>query len=156
MPGKRNAAYTLIELTITLMIMGIVAGTAVPRYFDALTNYRGRSVAKRIEADLQYAAQVAKQTSSSTTLLFDLATHSYEIVGLTDIDRRNRNYQFNLQDSKYQGKLLQVDFAENTQVVFDIFGLPDNSGTIVFLVGEVQYTIGLSADGQITTTAVSL
>lgn len=156
MPGKRNAAYTLIELTITLMIMGIVAGTAVPRYFDALTNYRGRSVAKRIEADLQYAARIAEQTSSPTTVLFDVAGHSYEIVGLTDIDRRNRTYQFNLQDSRYQGKLLQVEFADSTQVVFDIHGLPDNSGKIAFLVGDVQYTIGLASDGQIITTVTSL
>ena len=46
------AGLTLLELTIVMLILGILAVFVVPRFADAYTYYRTEAAAERIKADL--------------------------------------------------------------------------------------------------------
>ena len=65
---------TLVELVIVVLIMGILAAAAAPRFFDSLTYHRVETAARRVKADFQRLRQTARLTSSPQTITFHDAT----------------------------------------------------------------------------------
>ena len=150
---RRQSGFTIMELVIVMMIMGIVAATALPRYFDALARFRVTATAKRMVADLALAKRTAKQDSTTKTIKFDTDTNSYILMGIASMDRRGQVYKFDLDQAEYGATLISVDFSGNSQVIYDIYGMPDNPGTIVFQSGNQQVTLGVDNEGEITESA---
>ena len=56
-PGK-VAGFTLIEMVMTMVIIGIIAAVAVPRFFDANV-FKSRGFADQVQATLRYAQKEA-------------------------------------------------------------------------------------------------
>lgn len=146
----RRAAFSIVELAIVLLVLGILAGIAVPKFGSALKSVRARGAAKWIKSDLRYAQRLARQSSSMQTVTFDTATESYVLAGVVDINQRGQTYSVSLNDSKFNAQLETVDFAGSSTVSFDIFGRPDNAGTIVVKSADKTETILVNAEGQIT------
>lgn len=55
---KRPAGFTLVELVMTMVIIGIIAAVAVPRFFDSNV-FQSRGFADQVQATLRYAQKVA-------------------------------------------------------------------------------------------------
>jgi len=55
---KRQAGFTLVELIMTVVIVGILAVFAVPRFFDADV-FKSRGFADQVQASLRYAQKIA-------------------------------------------------------------------------------------------------
>ena len=53
----RSRAFTLVELVIMVLLLGIVAGTAGPKYVESLAYYRVQAAAQRVAADLRLARE---------------------------------------------------------------------------------------------------
>ena len=81
---------------MVVLIVGILAAVAAPRYLDTLANYRADATVKRIVADLQLAKRRAQQTSTSQTIEFYVVDNRYEITGMNDLDRSNKVYEHRL------------------------------------------------------------
>ncbi|QEG34209.1 hypothetical protein Pr1d_14820 [Bythopirellula goksoeyrii] len=145
----QRSAFSLIEMTIVLLIIGILAGIAIPKFDTALKATRARGAANLVKSDLNYARRLAQQSSSSQSVSFDAIAESYALVGVNDIDRRNQFYVVNLSDSKYDSQIDTVDFAGTSNVKFDIHGRPDNPGTIVISSGSTTETIQVNSEGQV-------
>jgi prepilin-type N-terminal cleavage/methylation domain-containing protein len=71
---------TLIELTMVLLIMGILAAVAAPRLTSQLNKHSVGSVRALIETDLKAAQQEALTTSSSVTFSIDRLRNLYTIT----------------------------------------------------------------------------
>ncbi len=139
----------MIELVIVVLIVGILAAVAAPRYLDTLANYRADATARRIVADLQIAKRRAQQTSTSQTIAFYVDDNRYEITGMNDLDRSNKVYEHRLGEGVSQAKLVSANFGGSSTFVFDIYGQPSSAGTIVFNAGSSDLTIELEASGRI-------
>lgn len=144
--GPGRGGFTLIEMIITVLIMGILAAVAAPRFHGSLVRMRAESAARRIQADLHLARDQAIATSTAKVVSFSLANHTYQLSSTADLNRKSENYVVDLTAEPYRAMLVTVNFGGDAQVVFDHFGQADSGGTITVAAGGFQTTISLDPD----------
>lgn len=77
---KRESGFTVIELIVTIAIMGILAGIAIPTFSVWLPNYRLRAAAMDLYSNLQLAKMQAIRTNGEYGVIFDTVAGTYKIV----------------------------------------------------------------------------
>src|SRR5919197_576509 len=80
MQSKNARGFTLVELLIPRMIMGIIAAIAVPRYNALIKNYKLTNAARVVWLDLHRAKMMA--IKQGKTVRVDFTATSYSIVRL--------------------------------------------------------------------------
>jgi type II secretory pathway pseudopilin PulG len=126
---------TLIELTIVMIIIGLLAAMALPRFANVAGHHRMEAAAHRVKRDLAYAQSYARTSSASVTVNFSAANDSYELVGLTRLDRTADPYIVELREDPYAADLLTVNFGGDTELIYDGYGVPDSDGSMIIGVG---------------------
>ncbi len=146
----RRSGFTFMEMTIVMLVMGILTTIAAPTYVQALAYRRATLAARRIVADLHFARSEAQRVSSNRTVNFDTLTNSYQLVSVKDMDHSAEDYIVNLVDDPFSAVLISADFDGDANVIFDRYGRPDSVGTVEVQSGSVQRTVSLAADGTAT------
>lgn len=139
----------MIDLVITVLILSIVSAIVVPRFTDTLSNYRVRTAAQQIAADLNYAREYAGQASRDLTVTFTVAPPTYQLVGVPNLNESGGDFIVALNDEGYDVTLTSVDFDGETDLVFNPYGLassgspatPVVSGQIVVQSGTHTRTV---------------
>ncbi len=142
--------FTLVEMIIVMLIIGIIAAVSAPRMIDALSFHRVESAATRVRADLRLARKCARANSQTQAVQFTVATNSYVLPGISGLDHPGQDYQVDLHQAPLQANLTFANFGGNQVIVFDGYGLPDNPGTVVLQVGPHQRTVRVASDGFIS------
>src|SRR5262245_40091488 len=94
-------AMTLVDLTMAVAIVGIVAAVAPPKLTSTLDSRRALSAARRIAADIEFTRQRAIATSTEQIIRFTPSTSSYTIVGLPDPSHPASTYTVALTETTY-------------------------------------------------------
>lgn len=139
--------FTLIEVTIVLLVISIITALAVPRLIDALSYHRIEAAAQRVRRDLELARRIAQTRSASQSVQFDAANNLYDIPGLADFDRSGQSYRVRLDQSPTTATTSAVDFGGDGEVIFNGYGLPDTSGSVTIRVGGYQRVVVVEPDG---------
>jgi len=149
-------AFTLVEAILVVVIVGIVAGIAVPRFANFLTQQHIDAATKRIIADFGLAQRQARITSTAQTIDFDVGNDFYTLVGMQDPDHPSEPYTVSISDEPYASTITSADFGGDTEVIFDGYGVPSSGGTIIVAVGQYQITLTLNAQtGRVTVLEAS-
>jgi prepilin-type N-terminal cleavage/methylation domain-containing protein len=75
-------AFSLLEVTVVTVILGVVAGVGIARAGNGGSEYRARLAAQRLASDLREAGRQSMYRSTTVTVVFDAASDSYTITGL--------------------------------------------------------------------------
>ncbi len=146
----RRSGFSFMEMTIAMLVMGILTAIAAPTYVTALARRRATLAAQRIVADLHYARSEAQRNSANRAVQFDTSNNRYTLSDVTDLGNSANTYIVELVDDPFSSVLVSASFGGDDEVVFDMYGRPDDIGTVVVQSGSVQLTVSLAADGTAT------
>ncbi len=145
--GFWRAGFTLVEVGLVLLLVGVLAAMAVPRYMNSLNNYRASMAAKRVAADLALARNDAWATGARRTVMFIPGTNEYQLQGVRDVDRNLADTTVNLAVAPYAATLVSADFRGEQTVVFDGYGVPVAAGQVVVSSGSCLKTVVIDGGG---------
>lgn len=143
---RSPSGFSLIEITIVVAIVGIVAMIAVPRYANSIARYRIEAAARRIVGDIEYGRQHARSTSTSTMVHFEAGAHIVRLIGVPGMDDSSVEYQTRLGEAPYNLAIDSVDFGGDDRIVFDGYGMPDSGGFVQIAIGSELRKVSVDAD----------
>lgn len=147
--AARRCAFSVFELVIVIMVMGILGSVAIPTFFDSLLLHRIESAARRLKADLELARTQARLTSSNQTVTF--ANSVYTLSNTKSLDRPHLTYAVNLKKEPFLLDSATANFSNATVITFDGYGTPSSGGTVVLNVKNYQCTVTLNGTtGDVT------
>jgi type IV fimbrial biogenesis protein FimT len=80
---KKEQGFTLLELMITIVILCLLLGLAIPGFSSWLPKYRLRGAARDIYSNLQFAKMTAVKDRVRCGVLFDVANNIYRVVRIS-------------------------------------------------------------------------
>jgi MSHA pilin protein MshC len=144
-------AFSLVELVIVVLILGIISATAAPKFARSLRQSRLDAACLRVKADLNLARQTAISRSSSQSLQFTNGSATYTLPGMTHPDHPSLAYSVNLSGEPYGATVSAATFGGSSTVQFDRFGQPTAGGTVTVAVGTSTKTVTVEATNGVVT-----
>ena len=83
---KKKGGFTIVELVVALAIMGIAVSVAIPGFSRWLPEYRLKSAATDLYANLQLAKMSAVRDNAEWAIYFDPNFDAYQIRYGTGVD----------------------------------------------------------------------
>lgn len=132
--------FTLIEIIITLVILGIISVFAIPKLYDHYENIKVLAAAKQIMADIRYAQTIAMKEHDSSWVEFDDVENLYKIhsgpnwadKSLVNNPYENEPFIKYLDHGEYKNVVItSLNIGAAKYIAFDWFGNTSNSGEIV-------------------------
>jgi prepilin-type N-terminal cleavage/methylation domain-containing protein len=151
-PGVNRRAFTLVELVVVVLLMGIFAAVATPKFNAALSRSRVEAACQRIKADLAWARQTALTKSAAQAVEFFISPAKYTVTGVADLDRSTAAYSIALDDTTYRTSVVSATLGSDAIVQFDRYGQPDSGGTITLRSGGVTRTVTIDAATGVAST----
>jgi prepilin-type N-terminal cleavage/methylation domain-containing protein len=151
---RRPRGFTLIEITVVIVLIAIVSAIAIPRYANSINRYRVDMAAKRVAADFALARNAARASGNGQAINFGTPANGYTLPGVPALDGRTGDYSVKLTDQPYQVSLGSASFGASaiTSVQFTRYGYPTAAGSVVVTSGGYSKTIYL--DGTTGRTEV--
>lgn len=146
---RRRGGFTLVELTIVVLLMGVMAAVATPAFSGALAQNRVNAVAERLAADLNLARRHAMSASVNQEVQFLTGPFRYTMPGLEDIDHSSQDYEVVVSENAGGITAFTASFDGTTNVSYGVYGqplagsplVPLVSGSVVVASGSVQKTV---------------
>jgi prepilin-type N-terminal cleavage/methylation domain-containing protein len=140
--------FSLIEVATTLVILGIIAGIAIPRFAESDRRYRVDAAVRRLLDDVTLVRQLAR--AQGTTHTIEFTKFGYRISTLKSKDRgKNSPYQVNLDSAPYNVVVSSLN-ATGNQIQISAFGDVVSSADLTMQVGSYARRVRIGADGTTT------
>jgi prepilin-type N-terminal cleavage/methylation domain-containing protein len=139
------SGYSLIELLIAIVLMGILASTAIYRLSPSVQHARVNRAANVVAGDLQYAQLLAVRQRRPVVLLVNNSVKSY-IIRMRDTALTFRDQYFG-PDTDYV--LDQFTAAPSTTVQFFPNGVTTGTTTFTLALGSYTRHVRVTRAGQV-------
>jgi type II secretion system protein H len=142
----RRGGYTLAELLVVIVIMGIIASIAVPRLSTFIRHLSARSAVSKVVSDLTLARTQAVREGRTVSLTVT-GTGTYRVT----VDQ-GANPARVLKTVNVSGTQKNVSLTPNpTTIAFDPRGMlrPGSGAQLVVTRGTVKDSVSISAVGRV-------
>ena len=85
-PGRHAAGFSMVELLITLVLIGIVAAIAIPSFRGWVDNSNLKAAARTLSSDIAYMREAASSSGRIHTVAYDMAQNRYTLRWDSDGD----------------------------------------------------------------------
>ena len=147
----KSKGFTLIEIIIVLVIIGIISVFAAPRIYDNYVSNRITAAAKQILADIRFAQSLAMMGHDSTWVVFDDDENLYKLYSgatkaartLVEKSSGDGSYIRQLDQGEYKNVTITgLSIGNDKSIAFDWSGNTNNSGSII-LNNTVTVTVAM-------------
>jgi prepilin-type N-terminal cleavage/methylation domain-containing protein len=151
--GRRGA--TLTEIMIVVIIMGLVAAMAMPKFSNWVSSLRAQGAASQLQADIAYTRMSAVR-EGRTAALRVTGTTGYSIVVENTDGSTLRTLRTVSLSGSYPGTTLAVATGTGTDVAFDSRGLLKTGGVtgLTLTRSSRSQSLSITALGKVTRGAV--
>jgi prepilin-type N-terminal cleavage/methylation domain-containing protein len=156
----RKAAFTLLELLIVVMVMAIIAASAVPALVSSQDS-QCNGAARAVIADLELAQSTAMAQQTSVAVVFSAAQQAYKVVLPQGQNLANYASLTALNHPEKPGQPYEVKLARDLNapnvtfanpafggqpyIVFDTFGGTTTSGSVRIVARDASRTVSVDA-----------
>ena len=143
----RRNAMTLIEVTIVILVLGIVTAVSVPRISIGVQAAQLRTAVAGIESHLAFARRTAINRGRPVTLTFDNLLETYSSADIGYPEQPASMLLVDLRSAYDPAMNLEASFDGLVAITFDPEGMPHAgssplaNGTINVSTGGVVYRI---------------
>ncbi len=131
--------FSLIEIVITLSILGIIAAMAMPRYTDASDGYKLDSAERQIRSTLQSWSKRVDASSELHTVYFDIAAEKLYLYKGTAQLAKTPVDTLDLGSTPFKVNLFSTSLVDpNNQLVINGHGLFERDATVLIYIGKRQ------------------
>ena len=131
--------FSMVELVLVMMIMGILTSLAVPKVFSLITDVEERTVTERLVEDLTYLRNYAITYHDTTWLVVDVGSNQYGLyVGPDALSRTlipdpmtGSSAVVDLGTEYDNTSITSASFGGSAEVSFNWWGVPSSSGSVV-------------------------
>ena len=152
---------SLIEVTIVILIIGVLAAVAAPRFSDTFRGIQLEAAALRLAADIDFVRNTAINESRDVTIVFDNDRSSYQSNDVDSPERPGERLQVSLPLVYDDSVSLVADFDTTSTLTFDYEGVPHAagaqmvSGQITLRSGSHQFVVTIATGSGRTTVSRS-
>lgn len=137
---QQPAGFTLIELVVVIMTLGILALTLIPQ--DNLRNFDLEMAAQKVEQEIRYAKHLATITNTNCGVNF-VATQSYTVYQQLTTNPVLSPHTREPLVTNLGDQFKSVNVLNNVQFEFDSLGRPVLGGGQTVMIGNGINTISL-------------
>jgi len=136
--------FTIVELIMVIVILGIISAVALPRFFDRMT-FDGRFYFEEVLSSVRYAQKLAVASGCSIKVLVD--SDGYRLTyakdcGVGPADPKVNEVVANPSGEGYQGvNEHNVNIDKNLTVTFDSLGAAHPSDSVEFSGGSFKLIV---------------
>lgn len=157
--GRRGGAFTLLEILIVLLIMGIVASFGIQAISAFESSNRAERAAREGLAAFRYARHLAMTTGKSAKVSFDTVNSAFSVYWMSngsswDATPVNQplgggTYTVHLKtDAGVFGTGISLNPAGTTAFTYNVLGSCDNATTVTFTYGTKSKTLVVPKAGD--------
>ncbi len=140
----KQRGFTIVELIMVIVILGIISAVAIPRFFDSKT-FDERFYFEEVLSSIRYAQKLALASGCSIRIVID--SDGYRLTYAKDCGVGPTAPKINdLVADPSGGDYLgtnehHVEISNNLVVTFDSLGVASPSDNIVFAGGSFRLTV---------------
>ena len=144
--SNQRGAFTLVEIIIVVLLVGILAAASMPAIGAAATDMKLRAAARKLTAGLNYIRNQAITEGAEYGIACSATGYKAfkPAAGLEAITHplTHQPWVVDLSDDQIT---LAADFSDESKVTFDSTGAPDSAGQIVMTLGKISTTLTVEA-----------
>lgn len=144
-----RAAFSFAEIIIVVLVIGILAAAAVPKYQESLAINSLSSSARRVAADIRLTKSTAMTNSANRTIKFSTEDSTYQLIDIVDASTHSADNIVELNEALYRSFISAALFEGASDLTFNGFGLPGASGFVRLNSGKYYQQITVSATGVV-------